>query len=295
LNSAPASRLSAQLARASWRAPSRCFTGVLLVGIFLGSLTATGCAAKHAPKTKTTKPQGAPEEVYLEALRKIAKKRYYGARLMLQELLPRISPDDRDLLPKVQIAIADAYYNDRGLLNYGEALNGYRTFLTYYPEHEMADRAQFMVGMSLYEQALSPDRDQALTQQAIGEFIRVETAFPQSPFTTKAREMIMSCQDRLAEHERLVGHFYQRRNAFLAAIDRYRLILDKYPQYKGTNQVLFDLGQCLLAVGNRPEAGEFFARLEQEDRKGGLASKAKSLLEDFDREQARAKRKEHNS
>jgi outer membrane protein assembly factor BamD len=263
--------------------------------VLLGGLIAPGCAAKHAPKTRTTKQQGAPEEVYLEALRKIAKKRYYGARQMLQELLPRISPDDRELLPKVQIAIADAYYNDRGLLNYGEALNGYRTFLTYYPEHEMADRAQFMVGMSLYEQALSPDRDQALTLQAIAEFSKVETAFPQSPFAAQARKMIKDCHDRLAEHERLVGRFYQRRNAYLAAIDRYRQILDKYPHYQRTNQVLFDLGQCLLVVGNRPEAGEFFARLEQEDRKGDLASKAKNLLEDFDREQARARSKERSS
>jgi outer membrane protein assembly factor BamD len=261
----------------------------------LGGLLASGCAATHPPKARTTKQQGTPEEVYLAALQKIAKKRYYGARLMLQELLPRIPPDDRDVLPKVQIAIADAYYNDRGILNYGEALNGYRTFLTYYPEHDLADRAQFMVGMALYQQALSPDRDQALTLQAIAEFSRVETAFPQSPFAPRARDMIKACHDRLAEHERLVGRFYQRRRAYLAAIDRYRLVLDQYPHYKRTNQVLFDLGQCLLAVGNRPEAGEFFTRLEQEDRKGDLASKAKSLLEDFDREQARARSKERSS
>jgi outer membrane protein assembly factor BamD len=276
-------------------APGPCCTAFLLGSALLIALLAPGCAAKHAPKSKTTKERGTPEEVYLAALQKIAKKKYYGARLMLQELLPRIPPDDRDLLPKVQIAIADAYYNDRGLLNYGEALNGYRTFLTYYPEHEMADRAQFMVGMSLFEQALSPDRDQALTLQAIAEFSRVENAFPQSAFATKARDMIKSCQDRLAEHERLVGRFYQRKRAYLAAIDRYRQVLDKYPQYKRTNQVLFDLGQCLLAVGNRPEAGEFFARLEQEDHKGDLATRAKNLLEDFDREQAKARSKERSS
>ncbi len=253
--------------------------------VLLGS---PACAAKH----KKQRPLLPPQQAYELAMQRIAKKHYYTGRTMLQELMPRVPPDDREILPKIQLGIADAYFKDGGQLNYGEALNSYRTFLTYYPNHEEAARVQYMVGMSLFQQALSPDRDQALTLQAIQEFEKVETVYPASPHVEQAKKKIIECHDRLAEHERVVARFYQKRKKYNAAIDRYRTILDRYPQYSRTGQVLFDIGTCLLAVGNRPEAEEFFGRLLQDQPDGKLAARAKELLSDYDRTQQKEARKE---
>jgi outer membrane protein assembly factor BamD len=261
---------------------------LLCAGLTLALFGGSACAAKR----KSQKPVLPPQQIYDMALEKIARKRYFTARTMLQEALPRVPPDDRDLLPKIQLAIADAFFKDGGQLNYGEALNGYRTFLTYYPNHEEAARAQYMVGMSLFQQALSPDRDQSLTLQAIQEFEKLSNTYPTSPFVEQARDKIVECHDRLAEHERFVGRFYQKRRKYNAAIDRYRIILDRYPQYRRTGQVLLDIGTCLLAVGNRPEAEEFFGRLFQDDPKGDLSVRAKALLSDYDRSQQKEARKE---
>ncbi len=265
-------------------------TGRALLALLLAMLVpvASGCAAKHKKK----EPLLPPQQIYDMAMQKIARKRYYTARTMLQEAVPRIPPDDRELLPKIQLAIADAFFKDGGQLNFSEALNQYRTFLTYYPSHESADRAQFMVGLSLFEQALSPDRDQALTRQAIQEFQKVESVYPASPYVAQEKKKIVECYDRLAEHERLVGRFYQKRKKYNAAIDRYRAVLDQYPQYTQTSQVLFDIGKCLLRVGNRPEAEEFFTRLFQDHPGSPLAGKAKDLLAHFDRDQQKENRKE---
>jgi outer membrane protein assembly factor BamD len=260
----------------------------VLVGLALLAMAQEGCAGKHH-KAELTLP---PQEVYEKAQQKIAHKRYYTGRTMLQELMPRVSPDDRELLPKIQLAIADAFFKDGGQLNYGEALNGFRTFLTYYPNHEEAARAQYMVGMSLFQQALSPDRDQTLTRQAIQEFDKVQTVYPTSPLVEQAKRKIVECNDRLADHERLVGRFYQRRKRYNAAIDRYRAVLEDYPRYSKTGTVLLDIGTCLLKVGNRPEAEEFFARLFEDQPNSKLASKAKEMLAEYDRTQKREARKE---
>ena len=248
----------------------------LLAGVILGVLlpSGIGCGAKR----KSQAPLLPPDQVFQMAMQKVQKKRYFGARAMLQELLPRIPPDDRELLPKVQLAIADAYYKDGGLLNYGEALNGYRNFLTYYPQHERADYVQFMVGMSLFEQALSPDRDQGVTLKAMDEYRKVEQVYPDSPYAEQARQRIQDCLDRLADHERVVGWFYQRRDAWQAAIDRYRYILEHYPRYRRTSRVLFDLGRTLLDAGNREDAEETFARLLHDHPDDPLALKARNLL-----------------
>jgi len=267
------------------RRPSR---PLAAAGLVLLLVAGAACGAKH----KKNQPQLPPQQAYDLAMQRIAKKHYYTGRSMLQELMPRVPPDDREILPRIQLGIADAFFKDGGQLNYGEALNSYRSFLTYYPSHEEAARAQYMVGMSLFQQALSPDRDQALTLQAIAEFEKVETVYPASPFVEKAKAKVIECHNRLAEHERVVARFYQKRKRYNAAIDRYRILLDRYPQYDHADQVLFDIGSCLIKVGNRPEAEEFFTRLFQDYPKSKLSPRARTILDEFDREQKKAPAKE---
>lgn len=282
--------MSAPVTAAAPGCPRRnCAASALAVlAIAALALGSAGCAAR----SRKTQPAPPPDQVYRMAMEKMARKRYYAARTLLQGVLPRVPPDDRELLPKIQMGIADSFFKERGQLNYGEALNSYRTFLTYYPNHEEADRAQFMVGMSLFQQALSPDRDQALTYQAISEFRKVETVYPTTSHIEEANRKIVECHNRLAEHERLVGRFYQKRKKYNAAIDRYRTILDQYPHYSQSSLVLFDLGKCLLLVGNRPEAEEFFSRLFQDQPSGKPTARARELLAEFDRDREKLSRKD---
>ncbi|HEX9426470.1 MAG TPA: outer membrane protein assembly factor BamD [Candidatus Polarisedimenticolia bacterium] len=251
----------------------------------LAAMVIVALSPACAKKRKEAQAQIPPEQIYQEALHKIAKKHYYTARFLLQKVVPRIAPEDRDLLPRVQLAIAEAYFKDGGLLNYGESLNGFRNFLTYFPDHKQADYAQYMVGMSLFKQVLAPDRDQALTLKAIDEFRKVETVYPDSPHVADARRRIDDCYDQLAEHERMIGRFYQKRRRWLAAIDRYRVVLEKYPRFKSTNLLLFDLGRCQLEAGQREEAEATYGRLWNDDPNGKLGRKAKKILEQHEREQ----------
>ncbi len=272
------------------------FGPALVAACVVAGLTLAPPEALWARKKNVPPPP--PEEVYRQALARIQKKKYYSARAMLQATLPRIPPEDRDLLPRVQLAIADAFFLDKGYLNYGEALNGFRNFLTYYPQHPDADRAQFMVGMCLFLQAPSADRDQAVTRQAIAEFQRIETLYAGSTYYPKARDKIREAQDRLAEHERLVGNFYRQRRAYRAAIKRYQELLDHYPDYSKSSTVLLELVRCHLTMGNRPKAEEAFARLPPDpptkDEKK-IVLQARRAIEEFDKTMIRLARKGRRS
>jgi outer membrane protein assembly factor BamD len=259
----------------------------LILSVALPFASAVGCASS----SKKGISYDPPEVIYQNALRMMAKGKYYKVRSALQNLLPRIPPDDRDLLPKVQLTMADAFYLDGGLLNYGEALNAYRSFQTFFPAHEKADYAQYMVGMSLFEQVLAPDRDQTLTKKAIIELNKLEALYPFSDYVIEARRTIQSCRDRLAEHERVVGWFYQRRKAWEAAIDRYRNLMAAFPQFDNMNQVLLDLATCLLKIDQRTEAADLLDRLTREDTKGKLAKRGQRRLKDYDQKQAKMQKK----
>jgi len=267
----------------------RRFAACLVAGLLLATALVSPCDAKGKPaKQADPKPNKKlasmpPEEVYSEALRKMDKKKYYSARLMLQEVLPRIPPEDRDLLPRVQMSLGDAFFRDGGLANYGEALNAYRNFLTYFPQHEMAPYAQLMIGQSLYRQVPAPDRDQTTTLKALVELRKVETAWPNSPWATEARDVMELCYNRLAEKERGVGHFYQQRKQWLAAVDRYETITRSYPRYNDMSRVLYEMGRCQLAMNRREDAQESFARLAQRNDSGQLVKLSTLAMRRFDK------------
>jgi outer membrane assembly lipoprotein YfiO len=255
---------------------------VLLI-VLLALLAAAPGLAKDKKKDQGKTATMPPEQVYELALQKMAKKRYFAARTMLQQLLPRVPPEDRDLLPRIQLSIADAFFKDGGLANFGEALNAYRNFLTYFPLHEKAAYAQYMVGLSMFKQVLAPDRDQTMTFKAIDELHKVENVYPKSPYVDDARRTLGQCWDRLADKERLVGHYYQRRKVWPAAVDRYRTVVNKYPQYTDMNDVLLDMGRCLLAINKRDDAQEVFDRLAKQDPGGHLTRQAQYEMQAYER------------
>ena len=259
----------------------RLTTAILaLVFLVLGS-------AEAVAKKKKNKPVPTPQEAYDLAIQKMAKKHYAQARTLLQEALPRVAPEDRELLPRVQLAIGDAFFLDGGIVNYGEAQNAYKNFLTYFPQHERAAYAQYMVGRSMFGQVLAPDRDQTMTLKAIDELRKVETAYPDSPYASEAAKTIERCHDRLAERERVVGRFYQKRKQWIAAIDRYKTAIDKYPKYSSMSRVLFDLGTCYLEINQKDEAQAAFKKLAETPEGPAYAKRVENTMHHYERRRER--------
>jgi len=255
--------------------PPLCRSRLILLLIPL--LAITSCHRKNATLNEPI------DQLYQTALQKMQKKKYFAARSLFQTLQARIPQEDRELLPLVQLKLADSYFLSGGVLNLGEALTAYRSFLTYYPQREEAAYAQFQVGMSLYGQVLAPDRDQELTFKAIIEFEKVERLYPDSSYVAKAQSQILLCREKLAAHNFVVGNFYYRRKDFLGAADRYRFILDKYPQYSRTEETLFLLGNCLVATLNPDEARLYYVRLVKEYPKGKYFHEAQARLKEIEK------------
>jgi outer membrane protein assembly factor BamD len=249
----------------------------------VGALVCLCLAATPASaKKKKNKPLPTPQEAYDQAIQLMAKKHYLKARTLLQEALPRVAPEDRELLPRVQLAIGDAFYQDGGLLNYGEAQNAYKNFLTYFPQHERAAYAQYMVGRSMFGQVLAPDRDQTMTRKAIDELKKVETGYPDSPYASEAAQTIERCHDRLAERERIVGRFYQKRKAWFAAIDRYKSAMEKYPTFTNMSPLLYDLGRCQLQLNRKEDAQDSFKKLAERPDGKAYAGRIEQALKYYE-------------
>ena len=238
------------------RGPCR-LVAALLVGAALLTL---GCARLR--RDRGSDPDTAllsNDELYARGMQALEQRELRRARTFLERI--DLSGADRATLePKVRLALADATFYAGDDISLIEARSKYLDFVTLYSDHPEAPYAQLQAGVCSLRQVGDAARDQSQTEVAIGDLREVERRWPDSKYVPAARDMLARAQDNLAEHEFLVGRFYFNRKAYLAATDRFRTVLQRYPTYRGRPEVLLLLGQALV-LNNNPSEGRLY--LEQ--------------------------------
>jgi outer membrane protein assembly factor BamD len=243
----------------------------------LAAVTA-GCGGEKKPPKDPFAGQTA-EEIYQHAERQMEKKNYSRARTTLQAALGRTTTTP-ELIAKVHLALADAYFYDGGIINLAEALSRYTNFLTFYPNHPRVDYAQYQIALCHLKQVLTPDRDQTQTRRALDEFLKLRGQFPNSPYVAPAEEKANEVRERLAEAEFRVGQFYFRSEAYEGALERFRLVLEEYPLYSKKPKLYLLLGRSLIALDRQDEGRLYLQKLIAEFPDSDAAYEATVLLEE---------------
>jgi outer membrane protein assembly factor BamD len=152
---------------------------------------------------------------------------------------------------RAQLMSAFNYYLAR---KYTDAVSSAQRFVTIHPGNAEAPYAQYLIGMSYYQQIDDVTRDQSITTQAsdaLGELIR---RYPDSRYAADARIKLDLIKDHLAGKEMEVGRFYQRSGQWLAATYRFRSVVDNYQTTTHAPEALERLVECYLALGVPEEA-----------------------------------------
>jgi outer membrane protein assembly factor BamD len=144
-----------------------------------------------------------------------------------------------------------SYYLAR---KYPEAVSSARRFLTIHPGNREAPYAHYLVAMSFYQQIEDVTRDQRTTQQASDAFGELIRRYPESRYASDARLKLDLINDHLAGKEMEVGRYYQRAGNWLAATNRFRVVVDKYQTSSHAPEALQRLVECYLALGIPREA-----------------------------------------
>jgi outer membrane protein assembly factor BamD len=162
---------------------------------------------------------------------------------------------------------ADAFFKAGGQDNLIKAEARYRDFVNRFPTSEHAAYAQFQIGLTLSRRIAKPDRDQSTSQQALEALEDVERFYPTSEFAAQATAEAARVRAHIAEHDFVVGRFYERYGLPNSAIDRYVYLLDNYADYAERDKVLYHLCAAYLkrkAKGDTELARQTCQRLETE-------------------------------
>jgi outer membrane protein assembly factor BamD len=138
--------------------------------------------------------------------------------------------------------------------SYDDATNAAQRFLTLHPGHKDAPYAYYLIALSHYEQISDVKRDQTSTTQALQSLDEVSRRFPGTPYARDAAAKAVLARDHLAGKEMEIGRYYQERNAFLAAINRFKTVVTDYQTTTHTPEALYRLTETYLALGVQAEA-----------------------------------------
>ncbi|MCU0986061.1 MAG: outer membrane protein assembly factor BamD [Acetobacteraceae bacterium] len=147
-----------------------------------------------------------------------------------------------------------AAYNEYMRGRYTEAIGALDRFINLHPAHRDIAYAYYLRAMSYYEQIADVERDQRITQQALASLQDVANRFPDSPYARDARLKMDLARDHLAGKEMMIGRYYQQRNLYAAAVNRFRRVVDEYDTTNHVPEALHRLVEVYLALGLNEEA-----------------------------------------
>lgn len=152
---------------------------------------------------------------------------------------------------RAQLMGAFAYYLDK---NYTQSIQSSQRFLAVHPGNRDAPYAYYLIALSYYEQISDVTRDQKITQQALDSLGELNRRYPNTRYAADARLKIDLVRDHLAGKEMEVGRYYQVRGQWLAAVIRFRSVIDQYQTTTHTPEALMRLTESYLALGVKDEA-----------------------------------------
>jgi outer membrane protein assembly factor BamD len=152
---------------------------------------------------------------------------------------------------KAQLMAAYANYQAN---KYDEAINALDRFIQLHPGNKDVAYAYYLKAISFYEQISDVRRDQRATQQALAALNELVRRFPESRYTRDAKLKIDLARDHLAGKHMDIGRYYLKQDEFLAAINRFQLVIRDYQTTTHVPEALHRLVESYLALGVTDEA-----------------------------------------
>lgn len=137
---------------------------------------------------------------------------------------------------------------------YNEAILSLESYIKLYPGSDDIDYAYYIIAISYFEQIGDIERDQSIALLSLQKLQEVMDRFPDSEYARDAAIKIDLANDQLAGKHMSVGRYYLKRNEYLAAIKRFRIVVEQFQTTSHIEEALLRLIEANLALGLQNEA-----------------------------------------
>ena len=159
---------------------------------------------------------------------------------------------------KSSLMASYAYYIEG---NYSEALYNLERFLKTYPKDPRMDYVHYLIGLSYYENIEGEKKDIKPLIEAKNKFKFVIQNYPNTDFALDSKFKIDLINDVLASKEMYLGRHYIKKEKWIAAINRFKIVLNDYDTTIYTEEAIHRLVEIHYKIGLEGEAKKYASLL----------------------------------
>ena len=176
---------------------------------------------------------------------------YYAAKKFLEAEL--LFPHS-EWAPRAALMASYSYY----LQNYyAEALSNLERFLNTYPTDKNLVYAHYLIAMCYYETIEDEKRDSEPLFRAKEKFSFVVQNYPNSDFALDSKFKLNLISDILASKEMYIGRHYIKKGKWIAAINRFKSVIQNYDQTIFVEEALHRLVEINYKLGLTNESQKY--------------------------------------
>jgi len=165
----------------------------------------------------------------------VASSKDWPRAIKIYEKAEKRFPNSR-FAPQFKLNLAYAY---KEYYQEEEAIAMVEKFIRAYPNHPAMDYAYYLKGVILFRdknifkeitlQDIS-DRDVSQLESSFKALKTMTQLFPNSDYYDDAKNRMVYLMNKIAERELHVARYYMRREAFIAALNRAKYVIENYPE-----------------------------------------------------------------
>ena len=225
-----------------------------IIYIFFISIFVISCAKENIKKStiKETNLELQMIEAYEEGLRELkngdvifAAKKFNEAEILFPQ---------SDVAPQAALMAAYSYYSQN---YYSDAIAELERFLKVYPNYKDIAYAEYLLGLCFYEQIVDEKKDLESIIRSKKVFLRIINNYPDTDFAIDAEFKLDLINDILAAKEMYVGRYYVDRKKWIAAINRFKFVIDNYDTTIYVEEALHRIVEIYYIIGLQNEAMKY--------------------------------------
>lgn len=207
-----------------------------------------GCSKEDPPINKPAKHEKS-FEIYKEAVDSLESGDYFYASKKFAEA--------ETILPQIEFAAKASLMSSYCLyiINfYDEAIENLERFIKVYPADKNIAYANYLLAISLYEQILDEKKDIVPLLKSKEKIELFLNEYPNSEYALDLKFKLDLINNQLAAKELYIAKYYIQSKKWIPAINRLKVIVEKYSETIFIEEALHRLVEVYFIVGLLEEA-----------------------------------------
>ena len=185
-----------------------------------------------------------PENLYALAMQDLEKENYEKAKVLFDEIEFNFPLSNEAIQSQIMTA-----FIEYAQMNYDEAIFKLNRIINRYPSHKNIDYAYYLKAICNFEQIENEYLDGSYNTEALESFNQVINRFPESKYARDSEQKIILIKENIAAKHMDIALFYLKQKKYLAAMRRYKKVIDDHSESKFTPEALHRLVEIYYLLG----------------------------------------------